>query len=358
MNRRKFITSAAAVTLLTGAGAAAAGSGMLADSAETATEAASAPDAVESVAARRGDLSIEREFRADVSFGEQWAINTAAAGTITQQHSVGEIVDFGETLLHLDDKPLFLGDGAMPMFRELHKVDTRARDGNGNRLQLLGGTDVAQLQSFLLEVGFDADGHLEVDGQFGSYTETAIKAWQEAAGLSVTGSVDNTQIVFGPDPVRIATESRVGAAFAGLEVNNAEPAVLVDTSNRDRAALPIGAEVEIVLPDGTELAGTVTDQEQVTGADGSQVWRTTIEAAGELPGDASSATVTVTEVVAQDVLLVPTGALLALAEGGFAVEVIAGSSTELARVEVGEVLDGLAEVSGDLAVGDEVVVPI
>ena len=42
--------------------------------------------------------------------------------------------------------------------------------------------------------------------------------------------------------------------------------------------------------------------------------------------------------------------------GGFAVEVITGPSTELVRVDVGEILDGQAEISGDIAVGDEVVV--
>ncbi|MGZ0230817.1 MAG: hypothetical protein ACKVKO_12825, partial [Acidimicrobiales bacterium] len=73
---------------------------------------------VDTVAVRRGDLSTEREFRADVSFGERWAINTAAAGTITQQHEIGDTVDFGEVLVHLDNEPLFLVEGSMPMYRE------------------------------------------------------------------------------------------------------------------------------------------------------------------------------------------------------------------------------------------------
>lgn len=358
MNRRTLVASVAAVTLLTAAGAVTAVTGLLDEGTETVTNAVArtAVDALDKVAVRRGDLSTEREFRAEVSFGDQWVITTAATGTITQQRAVGETVEFGETLLRIDDKPVFLANGTMPTYRELHRVDARARDANGDRLQLVVGLDVTQLQSFLLDAGFDADGNLEIDGQFGGNTEKAVKAWQEAVGLPVTGSVDDTQIVFAPDPVRIATESRIGAEFEGLEVNNAESAVLVDTTNRDRAALPVGADVALALPDGTQLAGTVTNQAQVTAADGSQVWRTTIQAAARLPGAASSVTVTVTELVAKDVLLVPTGALLALAEGGFAVEVITGPTTDLVRTEVGEVLDGQAEISGDLAVGDEVVV--
>ncbi len=358
MNRRSFVTSAATATVLTAVGVAGGASGLLTHEADTSSESVAGIDPLETVPVRRGDLSTEREFQADVSFGEQWALNTAAAGTITQQHPVGTTIEFGETLLRLDDKPLFLASGVMPMYRELLKVDTRARDGNGDRLRWLTGDDVGQLQTFLLEAGFDVDDHLEIDGQFGGYTEAAVKGWQLAAGLPVTGRVDNTQIVFAPDPVRIATELRVGDPFAGLDVNNAEPAILVDTSNRDRGALEPNAVVDIELLDRTHLGGTVAGQEQVATADGSQVWQTTIAVDTELPGDASSATVTVTEVLAKAVLLVPTGALLALAEGGFAVEVAFGQSTELVRVDVGEVLDGQAEVNGDLAVGDLIVVPL
>ncbi len=79
-----------------------------------------------------------------------------------------------------------------------------------------------------------------------------------------------------PDPVRIAETARVGSTFSGLPVNQAEAEVLIDTSNRDRGALPVGAEVTVTLPDGSEMTGTVVEQEQVVGADGSRIWRTTI----------------------------------------------------------------------------------
>ena len=66
----------------------------------------------------------------------------------------------------------------------------------------------------------------------------------------------------------------------------------------------------------------------------------------------------VVEVVAEDALLVPASALLALAEGGFAVEVPTPDGTRLVAVDVGEVLDGRAEISGrDIAEGSQVVIP-
>ncbi|NOX32049.1 MAG: peptidoglycan-binding protein [Actinobacteria bacterium] len=356
MKRRTLFTSAAAIAVLAGAAITTSATDVLSSSAQPEPEPALVVAAGDTAAVRRGDLSSEREFRATVSFGDSWTITTAATGTITQQNPVGTTVDFGESLVRVDDKPLFLARGAMPMFRELSKVDTSARDANGKRPKLLTGPDVSQLQRFLLEGGFHAGERLEVDGTFGAVTEVAVEAWQESVGLAVTGRVDNAQLVFASEPVRIAAESRVGAAFDSIVVTSADPAVLIDTSNRDRAALPIGGEVMVALPEGTPLSGTVSSQEQTTASDGTTVWRTTVAVDGELPGSAGVATVNVTDVVASDVLFVPVGALLALAEGGFAVEVPSGATTTLVKVDVGEVLEGQAEIAGDVSEGDEVVI--
>jgi len=349
MTRRRLLALAAAIALLASA----------CTNAGAESTATTPPNReVTTATVSRGDLSTEREFRASITFGDQWAINTAAAGTITEQRDVGTVVGFGDVLVRLDNRPLFLAEGEMPMYRNLSKVDTRQRDESAKRRQLLQGPDVIQLQTFLIGLGFDLDGALTADGIFGKLTEAAVKAWQADVGLPVTGSVNNTQIVFAPDQVRIASASRVGDAFSGLQVNNAKPSVLVDTSNRDRSALVKGATVKVTLPDGTTTNGTVSTQVQTIAADNSTVWRTTILVAGKLPGDASSGTVTVSEVLATDVDLVPVGALLALAEGGFAVEVesATGPDTSLVGVEVGEVLAGQAEISGDISPGDRVVV--
>ncbi|HET6750828.1 MAG TPA: hypothetical protein VFL71_16395, partial [Actinomycetes bacterium] len=58
------------------------------------------------------------------------------------------------------------------------------------------------------------------------------------------------------------------------------------------------------------------------------------------------------------VLAVPVNALLALAEGGYAVELDQGGARRLVGVTLGLFADGLVEVKGGgLAAGDRVVVP-
>lgn len=355
MNRRIVIASVAvgAVVVI---GAVSVRTDVLSGAADTSLQASAAPVGTETATVRRGDLSATREFNAKVSFGDPWTINAGTTGTITAQHPAGTIVNFGEQLVSVDAKPLFLARGGMPMYRELEEVD-RSTQADGTRSKLMAGYDVAQLQQFLLEAGFNAGGRLKADGTFAATTTTAVKAWQKSVGLAVTGRVDNTQLVFSPEPLRIASAARVGAAFGNLEVHNATPSVLVDTSNRDRAFLPVGAAVEVEFPDGTKVAGTVAKQEQVTDEEGQKVWRTTVTVTGDIPSGVSSATVTVTEVGANDVLTVPVGALLALAEGGFAVEVSTGPDTKLVAVDVGKVLDGRAEITGNIKKGDKVVVP-
>ncbi|MFT7649051.1 MAG: hypothetical protein ACI8Y4_003807 [Candidatus Poriferisodalaceae bacterium] len=140
-------------------------------------------------------------------------------------------------------------------------------------------------------------------------------------------------------------------------MNNASASVPVDTSNKHRRALKVDTTVDITLSSGEEFAGVIEEQQQFKGSDSQTVWRTTIAAADALPSDATNATVTVTEVLAADALIVPVGALLALAEGGFGVEAVTGSEPQLVGVALGEILDSQAEVSGGLTVGDQVVIP-
>ena len=116
------------------------------------------------------------------------------------------------------------------------------------------------------------------------------------------------------------------------------------------------------MPDGSDAPGTVTEIDSVaTGGQGNATFGVKIVlndpsvAAGldEAPVDVEVVSDSVTGVVA-----VPVSALVALAEGGYAVEVQTATGTQLIAVEPGFYADGLVEVeSAGLSVGDLVVVP-
>ena len=82
----------------------------------------------------------------------------------------------------------------------------------------------------------------------------------------------------------------------------------------------------------------------------------TLTAAPTLP-DCTPVEVHAEVAAADGVLAVPVEALLALAEGGYAVEVAEGATTRLVGVTLGVFADGLVEISGDIEAGTQVVVP-
>ena len=109
--------------------------------------------------------------------------------------------------------------------------------------------------------------------------------------------------------------------------------------------------------DGTQVDGSVSEQISVPQDDGTTLSRATIEPHGEVPGETGQVTIAIDATLASDVMIVPVGALLALAEGGYAVEIVDDDgSTHLIGVDVGEILDGQAEISGGIDVGESVLV--
>jgi peptidoglycan hydrolase-like protein with peptidoglycan-binding domain len=314
----------------------------LPDESDSSTDSGSQLD---TVAIELGDLTSTNEFTGQLGFGDAFRVPITAEGIVTGARSVGAVVGFGESLIEIDDRRVFLVEGDVPMFRDLELTSPR-----------ISGADVAQLQQFLVSQGFDRDGTLEVDGVFDNDTRRAVLDWQEATWQPETGRVTRADMVFSPEPLRVSNEQRVGSVFEGVEVTNWEPTVTVEVASRDRELLKVGTPVAIEFGDGSTVAGTVSEQISVPQDDGTTMARSTIEPAGEVPGETGQVTIAVDATLASEVMIVPVGALLALAEGGFAVEVVEGSTSRLVGVELGEILDGRAEITGDVAVGDTVLV--
>ena len=122
--------------------------------------------------------------------------------------------------------------------------------------------------------------------------------------------------------------------------------------------MPEGAAVQVELPSGERFDGSVTAIGTAEVAeDGSATIPVEVTVTGgESIADGMPVTVVITTVAAEGVLAVPVETVLALAEGGYALEVVdGGGATHLVGVELGVFADGMVEVIGDIAAGDEVV---
>ena len=153
---------------------------------------------------------------------------------------------------------------------------------------------------------------------------------------------------------------------------------VIGTSNRivrvflplvDEGLLAVGDPVIVDLPDFSQVPGTVVfvPQTPTTSASGSTSFHVLAEvdepaavaALADLPDETSVDVIYIFDSV-EDVMAVPVTALLALLEGGYAVEVKTGlGQTQLVAVEVGFFGSNnvIAVTSDQLQVGDQVVVP-
>ena len=114
------------------------------DSADAGDDASSADtrDELDTVGIERGDLTSTSEFTGELGFGESWPLSLTVDGIVTGARSLGTVVDFGESLIEVDNRRVFLVEGDVPMFRDLELTSPR-----------VAGDDVAQLQRFLIAQG-------------------------------------------------------------------------------------------------------------------------------------------------------------------------------------------------------------
>ena len=279
-------------------------------------------------------------------------------GTVTWLPDEGSVVERGEPLYELDGQPSgILMYGERPAWRAMSE---------GTQ-----GADVEQLQANLLELGFD-DGELQATGSFDAATVAAVKDWQTSLGRPASGNVALGDVVFQPNSLRVAAQSvalgdTVAAGVEVLKATTTERVVTIDLAADDQGLVSVGDSVAVTLPDGGTTNGTVTNVGTVAQTDPNG-GTSTVEVTVVLDDPASSGTidqapveVAITTFERPDVLTVPVNALVALLEGGYAVEAVgADGTTQLVAVETGIFQDGWVEIdvpNGGLNEGDFVVVP-
>jgi peptidoglycan hydrolase-like protein with peptidoglycan-binding domain len=275
-----------------------------------------------------------------LGYGETTPIASVATGVVTWLPEPGATVNRGETLLRVDDRPVVLLYGALPMYRPLAAG--------------VVGTDVHQFERNLWALGYR---DLVVDDTFSDATAAAVKRWQHKLKVPETGTVDRASVIYAPGPVRIAQRLvRIGAsATADVLTYTGGGRVVTVVTDRSKAAwAKPGVPVDLSVDGGAPVAGSVTavgdaPTGETPGPDAGPTVTITIGYADQAAlGTGAGAPVSVRYVRQErkDVLTVPVNALLALAEGGYGVEVVADGRSRIIAVEVGLFAGGRVEVSG------------
>jgi multidrug efflux pump subunit AcrA (membrane-fusion protein) len=285
--------------------------------------------------------------------------------TYTSLPAVGRVLRRGQSLYEIDGQPVLLLYGA--------SIPTRAFIAG-----MPAGADVGELNANLERLGF---GHRLGGDAFTAATATAIRALQSAHGVKPTGELPLGSVVFEPGPVRVTSVQPVDGANVTpgpvLGVTSTVRQVTVALAAAQQSSVRKGDRVMIDLPNNqttpgvVSSVGTVAKKPSGNGGEepgaGGEESGPTIEvhialsdpaAGGHL--DEAPVTVSIATAGVPKTLAVPVTALLALAGGGYAVEVVEGTSHHLVGVSAGLFDDeeGLVQVSGaGLRAGQRIVVP-
>lgn len=268
------------------------------------------------------------------------------------------MLKLGQTVFEVDGAPgPALLYGPRPMWRTLENgVDD--------------GLDVQQLETNLAFLGYTENGNMTVDEHFSGATEAAIEEWQSARGLSATGIVQPSDVVYEPGPIRVASlTASLGDAASGeiMQVTDTTELVHVALDPTDSSFVKVGAPVSITLADNRIVSGVYQSLGTVattssSGQGNNANTSTTVDlwiAFPKLPSgllDEEPVSVALVTDRAANVLSVPTSALLALAEGGYALQVVQpDGSTRLVGVQTGKFAGGFVQVSGAISEGQQVV---
>ncbi len=296
----------------------------------------------------RQTLQQAEEFSGSLGYGESFSLPGQAAGTVTWVPDKGAVLRPGDLLYKVDERSTYWAQGDLPMYRSL---------GSGSE-----GVDVEQLQQFLKDqdyLGTD----FEVDGKFGTGTRNAVKAWQGDNDLDKTGRIDASQLLYLPhETLRVATIPRIGEPAVGgvIDVTAPDLFVSLEVGARKKRVFEGSPTIEVEMADGTRHPATVDTitAQQSQDPFGEQQYRIRLQLAAAAVVEPGEVSVEVIDILAEDALTVPARALVALVEGGYAVEVaLSSGGTEYRAVEIGEFADGWVQVAGDVAEGDTVVVP-
>jgi peptidoglycan hydrolase-like protein with peptidoglycan-binding domain len=350
--RRVVLAGAAAVVAAAGAAVAVTGPFAGAGHAGGGPAAGGYPTSVSAIARRL--LQAQTSVSATLGYAGSYAV-AGHGGTLTWLPAPGRVIREGQVLYRVGNgTPVVLLYGRVPAWRALSAG--------------MHGADVRQLNRALVALGCATGAQLDPASKyFTAATGYAVERLQARLGLPQTGTLPLGQAVFLPSAIRVTTiPAALGAPAAGvvLAATSARHVVTIALDAAQQSLVKAGDKVMITLPAGRVTPGVVSSVGKVATGGASPKVTVTVtlthpRAAGGL--DQAPVTVSITTATAPGALVVPVGALLARAAGGYAVEeVTAGGRHHLVPVRLGLFDDaaGLVQVSGPgLAAGQRVVVP-
>jgi peptidoglycan hydrolase-like protein with peptidoglycan-binding domain len=300
-----------------------------------------APDSPATAAVRRMDLAARETLTGELGYGTEQALTGRRPGTITALPAQGAVLSRGAVVYQVDARPVVLFLGALPLYRTVASGMT-------------DGPDVRLVEENLRDLGYRGFG--APDEVFTAGTVSAIKKWQKALGVDQTGVIELGDVVVTPGPVRVSSvTATLGTEGNGevLKYTDTVRWVTADVEESQKNLAAAGTKVTLTI-DGKQVPGTVhtivpapaTDDPRDPTADQGQQYTATVsidDVATIGAVDAGSVDVTVTSGERKGVLAVPVGALLALAEGGYAVQLPSG---RLIAVTTGLFAGGMVEVTG------------
>jgi hypothetical protein len=314
-------------------------------------------------------LTEQTQVSATLGYSGTYTVINQAQGTITALPAIGQIVEDGQVLYDVNGAPVILLEGATPAYRTLSE---------GAKPTSTEGSDVEALNWDLVALGYITSADLGgVPTEFTSWTKAGVEDLQTAHGLTANGTLTLGDFVFVPAAARVtgygANTTLGGQAQPGspiITATSTSRVVTIDLDADQEGQVAVGDAVSITLPDNSTTPGTVTSvgtvaTESSGNAGGSTPTITVLvtpndpTATGNL--DQAPVEVSITEQSVKNVLVVPVDALLALASGGYAIEVVGPKGVHsLEPVTTGLFDDAneMVSVTGPgVVAGQQIVVP-
>jgi hypothetical protein len=305
----------------------------------------------------RQNIAATTSENATLGYAASYTVTGKGSGTLTWLPSAGRMIRQGQVLYRTDNgTPVVLMYGGVPDWRTMSEGTI--------------GQDVTQLNHDLVDLGYANSSDISSLGwdYYSWETQYAVENMEEALGVSnPSGSLTLGSVVFKPEALRISqVTANLGSPASGpiLSATSDRHIVTINLSTSMESEVKAEDAVSVTLPNGSTTPGVITSVGTVASGSSSSatitvyVKLTNPSAAGSL--DQAPVTVNITTASASNVLVVQVGALLAQPSGGYAVEVIgANNSRRLVPVTVGLFDDtaGLVQVTGNLTLGERVVVP-